>query len=70
MTDIKDRLTYLADLASGPTLHWPHMANMLNEAICRIEALEARVRFYERQAMATAFNNKQRPSEHEYDEKN
>ena len=70
MTDIKDRLTYLADLASGPTLHWPHMANMLNEASCRIEALEARVRFYERQAMATAFNNKQRPTEHEYDAKN
>jgi hypothetical protein len=65
MTDIKDRLTYLADLANGPALHWPHMANVLTEAIDRIASLEARVRFYERQA-----NNKQRPTEHEYDEKN
>jgi hypothetical protein len=70
MTDIKDRLTYLADLASGPTLHWPHMANMLNEAICRIEALEARVRFYERQAVNPVPRNKRSPMEHEYDAKN
>ena len=70
MTDIKSHLSHLAVLAHGPILNWPHMANMLNEAICRIEALEARVRFYERQAVATAFNNKQRPTEHEYDEKN
>jgi hypothetical protein len=65
MTDIKDRLTYLADLASGPTLNWPHLAAVATEAANRIASLEARVRFYERQA-----NNKQRPTEHEYDAKN
>ena len=67
MTDIKDRLKHLADLANGPTLHWPHMANVLTEAINRIASLEAKVRFHERQAVATAFNNKQRPMEHEHD---
>jgi len=62
MTDIKARLTHLADLANGPTLHWPHMANVLTEAANRIASLEARVRFHERQA-----NNKQKPMEHEHD---
>jgi hypothetical protein len=65
MTDIKDRLGHLAVLANGPTLHWPHMANVLTEAIDRIASLEAQVRFHERQA-----NNKQRPMEREYDAKN
>jgi hypothetical protein len=65
MSDIKDRLGHLAALANGPILHWPHMSNMLTEAIDRIASLEAQVRFHERQA-----NNKQRPMEHEYDEKN
>ena len=65
MTDIKNRLGHLAVLANGPTLHWPHMANVLTEAIDRIASLEARLRFYERQA-----NNKQRPMEREYDAKN
>jgi len=62
MTDIKTRLDKLADLACGPTLHWPHMANVLTEAASRIASLEAQVRFHERQA-----NNKQRPMEHEHD---
>jgi hypothetical protein len=65
MTDIKDRLGHLAVLANGPTLHWLHLADVATEAANRIASLEARVRFYERQA-----NNKQRPTEHEYDEKN
>jgi len=63
MTDIKDRLGHLAGLANGPTLHWPHMANVLTEAANRIASLEAKVRFYERQT-----NSKQRPTEHEHDE--
>ena len=67
MTDIKSRLEHLADLANGPTLHWPHMANVLTEAANRIASLEAQVKFHERQAVATAFNNKQRPTEHEHD---
>ena len=62
MTDIKDRLGHLAALANGPVLHWPHMANVLTEAIDRIASLEARVRFYERQT-----NNKQRPMESKHD---
>ena len=62
MSGIKDRLGHLAVLANGPTLHWPHMANVLTEAIDRISSLEARVRFHERQA-----NNKQRPAEHKHD---
>jgi len=68
MTDIKVRLTRLADLASGPTLHWPHMANVLTEAIDRIASLEAKVRFYERMAMWPIDpNNKQKTTEHEHD---
>ena len=70
MTDIKDRLGHLAVLANGPTLHWPHMANVLTESIDRIASLEAHVRFLERQAVATAFNNKQRPTEHAHDTQN
>jgi len=62
MTDIKVRLTRLAVLANGPTLHWPYMAIVLTDARNRIASLEARVRFHERQA-----NNKQRPMEHEHD---
>jgi hypothetical protein len=62
MSDIKARLGYLADLANGPTLHWPHMANVLTEAVSRIASLEAQVRFHERQA-----NNKRSPMEHEHD---
>ena len=65
MTDIKDRLGHLAVLANGPTLHWPHMANVLTEAIDRIASLEAHVRFYERKA-----NNKQRPMESKHDTQN
>ena len=65
MSDIKDRLGHLAVLANGPILHWPHMANVLTEAIDRIASLEAQVRFHERQA-----NNKQRPMEHEHDTQN
>jgi hypothetical protein len=65
MTDIKDRLGHLADLANGPTLHWPYMAVVLTDAASRIESLEARVRFYERQA-----NNKQRPMENKHDTQN
>jgi len=68
MTDIKARLTHLANLANGPVLHWPHMADVATTAIDRIASLEAHVRFLERQAVATAFNNKQRPTEHEHDE--
>jgi len=67
MSDLKARLGHLAALASGPVLHWPHMANVLTDAIDRIASLEAHVRFHERQAVATAFNNKQRPTEHEHD---
>lgn len=62
MTDIKDRLGHLAALAHGPTLHWPHLADVATEAANRIASLEARVRFHERKA-----NNKQRPTEHEHD---
>ena len=65
MTDIKDRLGHLAVLANGPTLHWPHMADVLTEAIDRIASLEARVRFYERKA-----NTKQRPMENRHDTQN
>jgi len=65
MTDIKDRLGHLAVLAHGPILHWPHMANVLTEAIDRIASLEAKVRFYERQA-----NNRQRPMESKHDTQN
>ena len=64
MTDIKARLKHLADLANGPILHWPHLANVATEARDRIASLEAQVRFHERQA-----NNKQRPMEHECEEK-
>jgi len=67
MTDIKVRLGHLADLANGPTLHWPHMANVLTAAIDRIASLEARVRFYERQAVNPAPNNKQKTTENEHD---
>jgi len=68
MTDIKARLTHLADLANGPTLHWPHMANVLTEAIDRIASLEAHVRFLERKAVDPVPNNKRSPMEHERDE--
>ena len=70
MTDIKDRLGHLAVLAHGPTLHWPHMANVLTEAIDRIASLEAHVRFYERQAVDPVPHNKRSPLEHEHNEKN
>ena len=48
MTDIKDRLNHLAFLASGPTLNWPHLAEVTTDAAARIASLEAQVRFYER----------------------
>ena len=68
MTDIKDRLGHLAALAHGPTLHWPHMANLLTEAIDRIASLEAKVRFYERMAMWPIDpNSKQKPTENKHD---
>jgi hypothetical protein len=67
MTDIKDRLGHLAVLAHGPIMNWPHLADVATTAIDRIASLEAHVRFLERQAVATAFNNKQRPTEHEHD---
>ena len=70
MTDLKDRLGHLAALANGPTLHWPHLADVATEAANRIASLEAHVRFLERHAVATAFNNKQRPTEHAHDTQN
>ena len=54
MTDIKDRLNHLAFLASGPTLNWPHLADVATAAIDRIASLEAQVRFYERKVVNTA----------------
>jgi hypothetical protein len=68
MTDIKARLTHLAALAHGPILHWPHMANVLTDAIDRIASLEAHVRFLERKAVDPVPNNKRSPMEHERDE--
>ena len=68
MSDIKARLGHLAVLAHGPVLHWPHMANVLTEAIDRIASLEAHVRFYERKAVDPVPNNKRSPMEHERDE--
>lgn len=68
MTDLKDRLMHLATLASGPVLHWPHMANVLTEAIDRIASLEAHVRFLERKAVDPVPHNKRSPMEHEHDE--
>ena len=65
MTDIKARLEHLAALANGPILHWPHLTDVATEARDRIASMEAQVRFHERQA-----NNKQKPMEHEHDEKN
>ena len=70
MTDIKDRLGHLSVLANGPTLHWPHMANVLTEAIDRIASLEAHVRFYERKAVDPVPHNKRSPMEHEHDTQN
>ena len=70
MTDIKARLGHLAVLAHGPIMNWPHLADVATTAIDRIASLEAHVRFLERQAVATAFNNKRSPTEHEYDAKN
>ncbi len=68
MSDIKARLGHLADLASGPTLNWPHLADVATEAIDRIASLEAHVRFYERKAVDPVPNNKRSPMEHERDE--
>lgn len=68
MSDIKTRLDKLADLACGPTLHWPHMAKVLAEAIDRIASLEAHVRFLERKAVDPVPNHKRSPMEHEHDE--
>lgn len=71
MSDIKDSLAHLASLADGPTLHWPHMTDVLTEARNRIASLEAQVRFYERMAMWPINpETKQRPMEHEHNEKN
>ena len=67
MSDIKARLGHLADLANGPTLHWPHMASVLTEAANRIASLEAHVRFHERQAVDPVPHNKRSPMEHEHD---
>ena len=67
MTDIKSRLEHLADLANGPTLHWPHLANVTHEAIGRIASLEAHVRFLERKAVDPVPHNKRSPMEHEHD---
>lgn len=41
MTDIKDRLAYLSALSKGPELIWPHMSDVADAAIARIEELEA-----------------------------
>jgi len=68
MSDLKARLGHLAALASGPVLHWPHMANVLTDAIDRIASLEAHVRFLERKAVDPVPNNKRSPMEHEHDE--
>jgi hypothetical protein len=40
MTDIKDRLARLSALAKGPELIWPHMSDVADAAIARIEELE------------------------------
>ena len=68
MTDIKDRLGHLATLASGPTLNWPHLADVATEAASRIASLEAHVRFLERKAVDPVPHNKRSPMEHEHDE--
>lgn len=68
MTDIKDKLTHIADLARGPILNWPHLADVVTEAANRIGSLEAHVRFYERKATDLVPNNKRSPMEHEHDE--
>ena len=68
MTDIKDRLGHLAFLAHGPTLKWPHLADVATEAAGRISSLEARVRFLERKAVDPVPNNKRSPMEYEHDE--
>ena len=68
MTDIKDRLGYIASLANGPILNWPHLANVTTEAIGRIAMLEAHVRFLERKAVDPVPNHKRSPMEHEHDE--
>ena len=59
MTDIKDRLARLSALAKGPELIWPHMSDVADAAIARIEELEAenkrqaaRVRFLERKIVS------------------
>lgn len=40
MTDVKDRLARLSALAKGPELIWPHMSDVADAAIARIEQLE------------------------------
>ena len=54
MTNIKPRLHHLANLARGPVLNWPHLADVATDAINRISSLEAQVRFYERKVVNTA----------------
>lgn len=68
MTNIKPRLHHLANLARGPILNWPHLADVATEAIDRIASLEAHVRFLERKAVDPVPNNKRSPMEHEHDE--
>ena len=58
MADIKDRLARLSALAKGPELIWPHMADVADAAVARIEELEAEaerlaatVRFLERKTL-------------------
>jgi hypothetical protein len=41
MTEIKDRLARLSALAKGPELIWPHVADVADAAVARIEELEA-----------------------------
>jgi hypothetical protein len=67
MTDIKARLGHLADIASGPIMNWPHLADVATEAVSRIASLEAHVRFYERKAVDPVPHNKRSPMEHEHD---
>lgn len=59
MTDIKDRLAHLSALAKGPELIWPHVSDVTDAAIARIEELEAEterlaamVRFHVRRHLA------------------
>ena len=68
MNDIKAHLANLANLARGPVLNWPHLADVATDAIDRIASLEAHVRFLERKAVDPVPNNKRSPMEHERDE--